>query len=155
MAVLPECVLRALEERPFQLLALCRTLPQGGFAWMMYPGVNSIQAILGHMLEAEEYWIYKVLQGEPVPVRDTLALDTPDKLEAAWRPVRQRTVAWLREQPTSLLDERRPLPWNAADQRTVEEILWHFVTHEFHHKGQVCTRLAYLGVKVPDLDLLQ
>jgi uncharacterized damage-inducible protein DinB len=38
----------------------------------------------------------------------------------------------------------------------VEDIVWHVVTHEQYHRGQIFTRLALLGRRdLPDLDVIQ
>ncbi|BAS28731.1 DinB family protein [Limnochorda pilosa] len=153
MDAFPEIVFKALSERPFQLLDLARKLPEGGFTWQPYPSVKSIRAILVHMLGAEEFWVEYVLRGQPRTERDPAAFPSPATLEEVWRPVRERTVAYLRGLGEEELARRHPLPWNQAERLTGQEIAWHVVTHEFHHKGQVCTRLAMLGVEVPDLDI--
>ena len=39
---------------------------------------------------------------------------------------------------------------------TIEEIVWHVVTHEQYHRGQIFTRLAMLGRRdLPDHDMLR
>lgn len=152
MGCLPEVVLQALQERPFQLLELAEKLPTDGFTWRPYPGVKSIQEVLVHMLEAEEFWVHGVLQGGKPAARRASDYRTPAGLEAVWRPVRRQTLAFLRALPDDALRDTRPVDWQ-EEPLSVEYILWHSVTHEFHHKGQVCTRLAMLGVDVPDLDL--
>lgn len=153
MGYLPESVLEALAKRPFDLLDLAKKLPEGGFTWQPHPNVKSIRGVLAHMLDAEQYWVYRVLRGETVSKRE-VPYSTPGELEADWRPVRERTVAYLRDLPAAALTEMRTVPWDPGTKVSVEVILWHLVTHEFHHKGQVCTRLAMLGVDVPDLDLI-
>lgn len=40
---------------------------------------------------------------------------------------------------------RRPFPWDAHETASVEEIVWHVVTHEQYHRGQIFTRFALLG----------
>ena len=153
MQTVPSLVLKALRERPFQLLDLARRLPDGEYSRRPHPSVRSIQEILVRMLDAEELWVHHVLQGRARTHRDPASLPTPDALDQTWRPIREETVAYLQSLKDDLA-RPAPLPWNPTASRTVQEIIWHLVTHEFHHKGQVCTRLAMAGVEVPDLDLI-
>ena len=154
MQAVPPLVLKALREHPFQLLDLAKKLPDGQYSQRLHPSARSIHEILVHMLDAEEFWVRHVLQGGPRTHRDPAALPTPDALERTWRPIREETVAYLQSLKEDDLTRPVPLPWNPTSSRTVQEILWHLVTHEFHHKGQVCTRLAMAGVQVPDLDVI-
>ncbi|HHV54965.1 MAG TPA: DinB family protein [Firmicutes bacterium] len=153
MALIPEFVLRAMSERPFQLIELCRRLPDDWWTWQPHPRVMSIKTILVHMMKAEEIWVSHIVKGRPRPMLDPAAFVTPAELEAAWRPVRTRTVEWLAGLDESARSETRKVPGDPPEV-TLEAIAWHLVTHDFHHKGQVCTRLAMLGVEVPDLDII-
>ena len=47
-------------------------------------------------------------------------------------------------------------PWDQSQSVSIEEIVWHVVTHEQYHRGQVFSRLALLGRRdLPDYDLLR
>ncbi|MEW6046760.1 MAG: DinB family protein [Bacillota bacterium] len=153
MGLIPGFVLKAMSERPFQLVDLCRKLPDGWWTWQPHPRVMSIRTILTHMMAGEEAWVLGVVRGETPPKRDPAAFASPDALEAVWRPVRGRTVEWLAGLDGSARTEIRRVR-GTPPEVTLEAIAWHLVTHDFHHKGQVCTRLAMLGVEVPDLDII-
>lgn len=153
MQIIPEFVRKAMSERPFQLLDLCRKLPEGGFTSNPHPGVRSIRAILVHMMGADRHWVEFVVEGKPWPELDPAAFATPDDVERAFRPVRERTVAWMAALDETARSETRRIRWEPHEV-TLEQIAWHLVTHDFHHKGQVVTRLAMLGVEVPDMDIL-
>lgn len=153
VGLIPEFVLKAMSERPFQLLELCRKLPDGWWTWQPHPEVRSIRGILVHMMEAEEHWIARVVLGGTRREWEPSGFGSPDALAAVWRPVRERTVKWLASLDESARTETRKVRGNPPEL-TLEAIAWHLVTHDFHHKGQVCTRLAMLGVEVPDLDII-
>lgn len=70
----------------------------------------------------------------------------------AFGPVREHTVAWLAGLDESARTETRRIGWEPYEV-SLELIARHVITHDFHHKGQVTTRLAMLGVQVPDLDI--
>jgi uncharacterized damage-inducible protein DinB len=79
-----------------------------------------------------------------------------DSILAAWRPQREATTAWLSALTPKARGSRRAFPWDPEQTASVEEIVWHVVTHEQYHRGQVFTRLALLGRRdLPDYDLLR
>lgn len=79
-----------------------------------------------------------------------------DGILAAWRPQREATVALVAGLSPAEARSRRPFPWDPTETASVEEIIWHVVTHEQYHRGQVFTRLALLGRRdLPDHDLLR
>ncbi|MDR7428208.1 MAG: DinB family protein [Armatimonadota bacterium] len=97
-------------------------------------------------------------RGADRPVPATL-LDRAEDLDgilAAWRPQREATVALVAGLSPAEARSRRPFPWDPTETASVEEIIWHVVTHEQYHRGQVFTRLALLGRRdLPDHDLLR
>lgn len=153
MGIIPDFALKAMSERPFQLLELCRRLPEGGFLWEPHPKVRSIRGILVHMMFADRFWLEHVIEGRERPEEDEASLASPEAVEQAFRPVRERTVAWLTSLGDAARTETRRIRW-APYEVTLQAVAWHLITHDFHHKGQVTTRLAMLGVDVPDLDLI-
>ena len=59
-----------------------------------------------------------------------------------------RVLAGFSTLPCDLVGLCRPHSW--------EQLVWHVVTHEQYHRGQVFTRLALLGRRdLPDHDLLR
>lgn len=152
MGIIPAVALQAMRERPFQLLDLCRKLPEGGFLWKPHPKVRSIRDLLVHMMHTDLFWVGHIVEGGAEPKLDYAAFTSPDQVEGAFRPVREHTVAWLASLGESARTETRRTRWPPYEL-TLEAIAWHVITHDFHHKGQVTTRLAMLGVEVPDLDI--
>ncbi|MBE3578010.1 MAG: DinB family protein [Limnochordales bacterium] len=153
VGIIPDRVFKVMSERPFQLLELCRQLPEGGFLWQPHRAVRSIRDILAHMMGAERFWIEHVVEGGAKPTVDETSFTTTDGVERSFRPVRERTVAWLDSLRESARSETRHIGW-APHEVTLESVAWHLIIHDFHHKRQVATRLATLGVEVPNLDML-
>jgi len=118
--------------------------------------MRPIRDVLVHLISSERYWIRHVVHGDP---RKRLAPNTFPDLDAilnAWNPQRQATLAFVRGLSAEDQTSRRPFPWNREETASVEEIVWHVVTHEQYHRGQVFTRLALLGRRdLPDYDLLR
>jgi uncharacterized damage-inducible protein DinB len=66
------------------------------------------------------------------------------------------TIAFVQALSPEERLSRRAFPWDASQSASVEEIVWHVVTHEQYHRGQIFTRLALLGRQdLPDHDLLR
>ncbi|HEV3238697.1 MAG TPA: DinB family protein [Gemmataceae bacterium] len=154
--MLPARVAEGLKNSTKDLIDLCR---QHSWAELTSPpdsGMRSIHEILVHLIDAEGGWINHVVRGHPRHRFKSGAFGSLDQIAKVWAPQRQETILWMQGLTT---DERlsvRPLPWNAEEKASVEEILWHFVTHEHYHRGQIFTRLALLGRRdLPDHDLLR
>lgn len=118
--------------------------------------MKSIRDVLVHMVSAEAYWIQHVVLGSPRQRLDPASFGDLDAILAAWAPQREATLALVRGLGPDQRLARRSFPWNQDESASVEEIVWHVVTHEQYHRGQIFTRLALLGRRdLPDYDLLR
>ena len=153
--MLPPRVAFALEKVPGELVTLCRPHTWEQLTRAPGEGMRPIRDVLVHLLAAEAFWIAHVLQGHPRPRFDAAAFGDLDGILAAWVPQRQATVALVGGLTPADRLARKPLPWDSSEEASVEEIIWHLVTHEQYHRGQVFARLALLGRRdLPDHDLL-
>jgi len=118
--------------------------------------MRSIREILVHLISAERYWIRHVIHGDPRERLRAEAFPDLDTILFTWRPQREGTLRFLDGFTAEGRQARRPFPWEAQQTASVEEIVWHVVTHEQYHRGQVFTRLGLLGRRdLPDQDLLR
>ena len=154
--MLPVRILEGFKSVPKEVVGLCRphtweqlTTPPGN-------GLRSIRDLLVHMLAAENGWIGHVIRRNPLHWFEPASFTSLDQILATWTPQREATLGFIRGVTTQERHARRPLPWNPSDSATIEEILWHIVTHEQYHRGQISTRLGMLGRRdLPDYDLLR
>jgi uncharacterized damage-inducible protein DinB len=154
--MLPPRITDGFKSLPGELVELCRphsweqlTTPPG-------EGMRPIRDVLVHLIAAEAWWIRHVVRGHSRPQIEPASFGDLDRILVVWVPQREATLALLRGLTTQERLSRRPLPWNPAETASVEEIVWHVVTHEQYHRGQVFTRLAMLGRRdLPDYDLLR
>jgi uncharacterized damage-inducible protein DinB len=154
--MIPQRIAHALAGVPGELIGLCRPHPWLELTTAPAPGMRSIRDILVHLLDAEAFWIAHVAQGRPCARPDPAAFADLEAILVAWLPQRRATMAFLGGQRPETLRARRAFPWNAAETASVEEIVWHVVTHEQYHRGQIFTRLALLGRHdLPDYDMLR
>lgn len=154
--MIPPRVASGLQALPEEIVGLCRPHPWPELTTPPAPGMRAIRDILVHMISAEAYWIDHVVRGQPRQRLDPTTFPDLDAILSRWLPQRRATLAFLQELDAGARTSRRPFPWNADESATVEEIVWHVVTHEQYHRGQVFTRLALLGRRdLPDHDLLR
>jgi uncharacterized damage-inducible protein DinB len=108
------------------------------------------------MVGAEAFWIRHVIHGEPRLRLDPVSFAHPGAILEVWEPQRTQTLAFVQAMTAEQRANRRSFPWNADETASLEEIIWHVVTHEQYHRGQVFTRLALLGRRdLPDRDMLR
>jgi uncharacterized damage-inducible protein DinB len=97
-----------------------------------------------------------LIRGRPLLDVHADAWSSLDDALAMWKPMRDETALWVNTLMAGERRGRRTFPWAPAESATVEEIIWHVVTHEQYHRGQIFTRLALLGQRnLPVRDLLR
>jgi uncharacterized damage-inducible protein DinB len=144
------------QNAPNELVDLCRPHSWKELTASPSPGMKSVRDILVHLVDAEAGWIGHAVEGEP---REPLTPDRFGDLDgilAVWEPRRTATVRLVQSLTPEEQASRRPSPWDAGVFATVAEIVWHVVTHEQYHRGQIFTRLGLLGRRdLPDLDVIR
>lgn len=154
--MVPPRIAETFARVPEELIGLCRphawerlTLPPG-------EGMRSIRDVLVHTVSAERYWIRHVIHGEPRQRLTPESFGDLDSILATWLPQRKATLEFLAGLTPDRRLERKAFPWNAKESASIEEIVWHVITHEQYHRGQIFTRLGLLGRReLPDYDLLR
>lgn len=118
--------------------------------------MKSIRDVLAHMVGAEAYWIRHVICGEPPRRLEPESFGDLDAILTLWAPQRAATVEFISHLVPDRWTDSRSFPWNASQAASIQEIVWHVVTHEQYHRGQIFTRLALLGRRdLPDYDMLR
>ena len=154
--MLPPRIRVGFENLPDELTGLCR-----GHSWQQLTappadGIRPISDILLHMVRAEAFWFEHVVFGKPRPKADPENFNNLGAILAVWKPQRDRSLAWLARLTDHDRADTRPLPWDQTQHASIDDIVWHVVTHEQYHRGQVFTRLALLGRRdLPDHDMLR
>ncbi len=154
--MIPDRILRSFSALPEELTGLCRPHSWAELTTPPGEGMRSIRDILVHMMGAEYSWIQTVVLRAPRRRYRPEEFEDLDAILSVWRPQREATVALAAGLSPAEASSRRPFPWDPTQTASVEEIIWHVVTHEQYHRGQVFTRLALLGRQdLPDQDLLR
>lgn len=154
--MLPPRIEEGFARLPVEMIDLCRPHAWGDLTRPPGEGVKSIRDVLVHMVSAEAYWIQHVVVGGPRQRLDPASFGDLDSILTSWAPQREATLALIRDMGPDQRLARRPFPWNQEESASVEEIVWHVVTHEQYHRGQIFTPLALLGRRdLPGYDLLR
>jgi uncharacterized damage-inducible protein DinB len=133
------------------------TIPQNDYAKEIPNfGFPTLQAQVIHILNCEGFWIH-VLQA--LPFADEVPAGWPDVPAA--RVLQQKVGANTHAYLSGLTDEQLNtdttlhFPDGDTATRTPALVLHHFLTHAFHHKGQIVSMCRALGYPAPDTDLNQ
>jgi uncharacterized damage-inducible protein DinB len=135
-----------------RVLAAVKALPEGSADRRPAGGRHSPRGLLNHLLQVETFWIDGVLAGGD-PAEDEIGL-TLAELDDAFADRRKATEARLRSLTPDALARETSAPWDSGVRFTVDRALVHFITHETHHRGQLCLLIRQLGGEPPSVDLL-
>ena len=117
---------------------------------------RSIREIIAHIIGAEERWIKYRIQGETVPIiYEKRAAETIDGIFADANAIRAQTRAYLATLTSADLDKTIELnlpQLNYQGTLTIAEVLFHILTHETHHRGQIVMALQRQGIDSPNFD---
>ncbi len=154
--MIPQRILETFARVPEEIVGLCRPHPWLQLTHPPQDGMRSIRDILVHMMSAEHNWIRHVIHGDPRQRLDPNSFPDLDSILKPWQAQRTATLGFVRTLTPTQRQERRPFPWDAEQTTSLEEVVWHVVTHEQYHRGQLFTRLALLGRQdLPDYDMLR
>jgi uncharacterized damage-inducible protein DinB len=154
--VIPPRILETFRSVPWEIIDLCRPHAWDELTTPPREGMKPIRDILVHMMGAEALWMRHVIHGDARQRVTPASFASLDAILEMWEPQRAQSVTFVQALTPEARLSRRSFPWNASETASLEEIIWHVVTHEQYHRGQVFTRLALLGRQdLPDHDMLR
>ncbi|WP_135229522.1 DinB family protein [Deinococcus fonticola] len=125
---------------------------------------RNIKDLLLHTIDVEDHWVHGVARGDRVQNEGKYPHDwvkpQAEQYDLNWiieygREVTRRTSDFLKGNP----DLNRPLKLIQDDPGsetvTLEQLLWHVMTHEVRHTAQVALLIRQLGHTPPWLDYLR
>ena len=138
-----ERLLKFLETVPFEKLTVESKL-----------GYSSIRNMLAHIQETEDWWIKGVLKDEPYQDYNFSDFNSIEDFRKTWETLQKQTLDYV-EANQNILKERitRNLKGKTYEFQ-IQKVLMHVLTHEFHHRGQICLLLRQAGFIPPDVDLI-
>jgi uncharacterized damage-inducible protein DinB len=124
-------------------------------------GFCSVHRLAAHIVGAEERWIEWRLQGREVISYEERAAQSVQDMFDDWQRVRDRTYAFIEtldeEAYGRVVHLRLGGPasgWEWEGDLTVEQILFHIVNHETHHRAQISMALQQMGIDPPNFDFV-
>lgn len=120
-------------------------------------GHRSLAGILNHIANNYVYWIQRVAMEELPNYFDDSSIRHMVDARSHFAAVDKLMYRFL-EHYTSLEDMPRLMQvphLNTQGQFSPLDIFTHVTTHEFHHKGQLCSAGRQLGFIPPDTDIIR
>ena len=128
------------------LLKLMDRFAEDELRYRPFPGSWSAGEILIHIANAEDGWmryaVTRELDAWPGRPEGDLTLDA---IRSQLSTVHRRTQHYLASLPPDQADQPTELPW--GEQLTVNQVIWHLLEHEIHHRGELSLILGMLGHK--------
>jgi uncharacterized damage-inducible protein DinB len=115
---------------------------------------GSLRNLMVHVIEAEDYWINKVIQGKEFAEYEFDDFADVDSIEKRWKEVDADILLFLETLAPEDLRRERRVKWDKEYSFPLEKILQHIYTHTVHHRGQIVAGIRTLGGKVPYVDIL-
>lgn len=117
----------------------------------------SVRRLIAHMIGAEQRWIEKYIGGRDIERYENNPPETIDALFADWERQRAKTEALIAALDPAGLSRRIPvnLPhWGFEQELTIEQLLFHIINHETHHRAQVSMALQQMQIDPPNFDFI-
>jgi uncharacterized damage-inducible protein DinB len=107
-----------------------------------------------HIFNCEGFWIH-TLQGIAYVDRNPAEFPFVADAKRLQQETIRRTHAYLSDLTDQRLNAETELHFSDGDVavRTPAHVIHHFLTHAFHHKGQIVAMCRALGHPAPDTDL--
>jgi uncharacterized damage-inducible protein DinB len=139
-----------------RLLDHIATLPEDSYTRKLSGfGFSTIHAQVIHIFGCESRWINRA---RAVSIGDWNVMDWPTVSDARGlqKRVGRKTLTYLSSLTDRQLNEDVELVLEDGVRITCTPalIIHHFLTHAFHHKGQIVSMCRALGHPAPDTDLL-
>ncbi|MEW6421555.1 MAG: DinB family protein [Deinococcota bacterium] len=147
-----------------QLWNFLRALPAADLDRPLIEGdrFRNIKDLLLHVVDVEDHWVHGIALGDSVAGRYPHDWVQPraEQYDLSWitrygQEVGEKTRAFLASDP----DLSRPVKLvqddPASDTVTLDQLLWHVMTHEVRHTAQIALLIRQLGHTPPWLDYLR
>ncbi|MFS0688783.1 DinB family protein [Sporosarcina sp. 179-K 8C2 HS] len=133
----------------------CESLPIEELTKIRIGGMGSILYNLFHVIDCEQIWINQ-LQETPVIQKNMKTITSLDEIKEYSRQTKKVSESFIKKFEKS--DERRLFTFTSKSgenkQWTYDKVLYHIVTHEIHHIGQLSIWSREIGMKPISSDLI-
>lgn len=144
------------------LWAFLRALPDSDLNAPLIDGdrFHNIKDLLLHVTDMEEHWIHTVARGDGMTAQQyphNWVRPQAEQYPLTWiieygRAVQQQTLAFLDAQPDLSARVKLVADDPASAQVSLDQLMWHVMTHEVRHTAQIALLIRQLGHTPPWLD---
>ena len=150
-----------------QLWNFLRALPEADLNRDLIPDgerFHNIKDLLLHVMDVEDHWVHAIARGDGVNKDGLYAHDwvrpRAEQYELGWiiaygREVSAGTRAFLDGQPNLQRHVKLVQDDPASDTVTLDQLMWHVMTHEVRHTAQITLMVRQLGHTPPWLDYMR
>lgn len=135
------------------LLAALDTITDAQMDFTPREGLWSLRQTVIHIAGAEDGWFRYVVTHELSGWGDAdyQAGDYPTlpDVKKLLYDVHTRVEAMFNQAADDKMKEPVKLPWGPTI--SLEEVVWHVLEHEIHHRGEVYLMLGLMGIEAPDV----
>lgn len=125
---------------------------------------HTIKDLVLHVTDVEDHWVHNIARGDGVTREGRFSHDwvSPNaaQYDLAWiieygREVNGRTQAFLDSDPDMNRSVKLVQDDPASDTVSLDQLLWHVMTHEVRHTAQIALMIRQLGHTPPWLDYMR
>ncbi|MDB5046718.1 MAG: damage-inducible protein DinB [Deinococcus sp.] len=125
---------------------------------------QTIKDLLLHVTDVEDHWVHAIARGEGVQQSGKYRHDwikpNAAQYDLSWiieygREVSQNTQAFLDAEPDLNQSVKLVQDDPASDTVTLDQLMWHVMTHEVRHTAQIALLIRQLGHVAPWLDYMR
>jgi uncharacterized damage-inducible protein DinB len=137
-----------------EVIKSLRTIDRARFIEEKVSAWGSLRNLVLHLIEAEDYWINKVVQGKEFKQYDFDDYFDIDAIEEKWKEIDGDIILFLEGITAEDLKKDRQVKWDKEYSYKLERILQHIYTHTAQTRGQIVAAIRALGGKVPYVDII-
>jgi uncharacterized damage-inducible protein DinB len=115
---------------------------------------GSLRNLVMHLIEAEDYWINKIVQGKPFAQYDFDEYGDLVSIEKRWKEVDADILLFLDTLTPEKLKQTYKVSWDKEYSYPLERILMHLYTHTVHTRGQIVAGIKAVGGKPPYVHII-
>ncbi len=148
-----------------QLWNFLRALPESDLNAALIDGdrFHNIKDLLLHAIDIEDHWVHVIARGDGLEAsafKHDWVKPQAEQYQLSWileygKAVRQRTEAFLDSQPELEALVKLVQDDPASATVTLDQLMWHVMTHEVRHTAQIALLVRQLGHTPPWLDYLR
>lgn len=133
----------------------CSNLPEDELKKTRIGGMKSILYNLYHVIDCEQIWINQ-LQGTPVIQNNMKAITSLDQVKEFSDSTKKMSEIFIGKYEKNNEEKLFSYTFRNGEEKqwTYEKVLYHIITHEIHHIGQLSVWAREIGMKPVSSDLI-